>query len=74
MEPCKLGTTKRGCKRLEWIRQKSQVADDIHRIKSLKWKLAGHKGGKQKTDGPIKQRCGTQESSRDSENIQSFKF
>ena len=42
MERCMLGITKRDRKRIEWIRQKTQVIDIIHRIKSLKWQWAGH--------------------------------
>ena len=42
MERCILAITRRDRKRIEWIRQKTQVTDVIHRIKSLKWQWAGH--------------------------------
>lgn len=42
MERNILGITKRDRKRIEWIRQKTQVTDVIHRVKTLKWQWTGH--------------------------------
>ena len=42
MERYMLSVTRRDRKRNEWIRSQTKVTDIIYRIKTLKWKWAGH--------------------------------
>lgn len=57
--------TKRERKKIDWIRQKTQVTDAIHRIKALGWQWAGHLAREPTIDGPHDQSNGTHETQRD---------
>ena len=42
MERCMIGITKLNKKRNQWIRNQTKAIDVIDRVKTLKWKWAGH--------------------------------
>ena len=65
MERCMIGITKLDKKRNQWIRNQTKVIDVIDRVKTLKWKWAGHVA--RRTDDKKKYFSGFQGVSKDPE-------